>query len=114
MAFAKVETRAGWSPLEDNAPCHKAIAIRNFVEQQRFQVLEWPPYSPDMSPIENLWAIVKRRVHSTAIHTKAELIIRLKEVWASPEIQESCRSLIEDMHRRMEALCDNKGGPTKY
>ena len=25
-------------------------------------MLEWPPHSPDLSPIENVWGIVQREV----------------------------------------------------
>ena len=34
----------------------------NFLAANRVQVLDWPPLSPDMSPIEHLWDELDRRV----------------------------------------------------
>jgi len=36
--------------LHDNAPPHKHRIIREFLQQKRWEELEHPPYSPDMSP----------------------------------------------------------------
>jgi hypothetical protein len=100
---------------QDNAPCHKAASVRNFLQQQTFEVMEWPPYSPDLSPIENLWAIVKRRVHSSTINNKQQLQDRVLDVWNNdPLIRDSCKSLIEGMPRRVRACIAARGAYTKY
>ena len=53
---------------------------------------EWPPYSPDISPIENLWAIMKR-VHRFARHTTVD---RIRHVWTQDDsVQESEPSLTQ-------------------
>ncbi len=99
---------------QDNAPCHKSLASRQFLQQQNFAVMDWPAYSPDMSPIENLWAIVKQEVHASTSTSKVELVARLRQVWASDRIKEVCKTLIEGMHRRTQALVAARGGVTKY
>ena len=47
---------------QDNAPVHTASAIKNFLLENEWEGLDWPPYSPDLNSIENLSAIVKRRL----------------------------------------------------
>ena len=47
---------------QDSAHVHMASTIKNFFLRNEWEVLDWPPYNPDSNNIENLWAIVKRRL----------------------------------------------------
>ncbi len=100
---------------QDNAPCHKALMVRQFLDNQRFQVMNWPPYSPDISPIENLWAIIKRKLHVTAIVSRPELIVKVQDIWRTdPDIVRHCEELIRSMPRRIAACVAARGGPINY
>lgn len=42
---------------------------------------EWPPRSPDLNPIENLWAILEDKVVERQPQTQDELCEVLQEEW---------------------------------
>ena len=43
-----------------NAPSHVSTKALEFYEKNKIERIEWPAKSPDLNPIENIWAIVKR------------------------------------------------------
>jgi hypothetical protein len=98
----------------DNAPSHKARSTVDFLRNNAVSVLTWPPYSPDLNPIENLWGAIKRKVREEGVSSPEELITRVHVIWNSPEIKNLCLPLVASMPRRIALCISNKGGYTKY
>jgi len=99
---------------QDNAPCHKARRCAQWFERNRISVMGWPPNSADLSPIENLWHIVKQRVGAeTSIRTRTQLIRAIEDAWAGIEPGVVLK-LIDTMPRRVQAVLKAKGGPIDY
>lgn len=43
----------------DNASFHKSLKTKELIESVWAHILFLPPYSPDLNPIENYWALLK-------------------------------------------------------
>jgi transposase len=111
---------------EDNAPTHRAHIVRKwlleFAEENGVELLTWPAYSPDLNPIENLWNILKQRIHiqypylaslPKTIEAKQQLIQAAVAVWEELE-PEILKKLVITMPERLQAVIDADGWYTKY
>jgi len=100
---------------EDNAPWHTAKIIKAYLGNKNVNRLVWPPQSPDLNPIENLWKhikdIIANRRHK--VKNNKEMKQALREVWPTID-KEFLLKLCDSMPRRWKACLKNKGGATKY
>ena len=69
--------------VHDNAPCHKAQQVQEKIEELKIDVLDWPAYSPDLNPIENLWSYMVRNIYANGrtFDDVDELWEAIQECW---------------------------------
>ena len=48
---------------QNNAPCHNSKYTISTIKAAVIEILNWPPNSTDLSPIENIWSILKSKVY---------------------------------------------------
>lgn len=108
--------------MQDNASIHTARAARAFLAKHGITTIDWPPYSPDLNPIEHLWWVLKKLVFKH--YPQYNNFSRAEEEWDGfCEALKRCwrmipgsliKTLIISMPRRLEACRKAKGWQTKY
>ena len=79
--------------------------VREYLTQQGISTLDWPPQSPDINPIENVWAIIKQELYSqkTFPSGRNDLIDRVFEIWQNFGI-ELRQNLSDSVKSRLYAV----------
>lgn len=104
--------RSKYKFMQDNAPCHTAKKtmewLKRFKQTAYVDTIDWPPTSPDMNPIENIWEIIDQRLKNYQIGTTQQLEAAIQDVWYNIDA-ETCAKLVRSMPKRVKAVKKAKG-----
>ena len=89
---------------QDNARPHVARVCQDFLANNNIAPLAWPPYSPDLTPIEHMWDELDRRVRKrrNPSATLAQLRNALIDEWNNIPMQ-TVNALVNSIQRRIRA-----------
>jgi hypothetical protein len=103
---------------QDNDPTHRVAAPtiakwnKRHASSHRL-LMNWPPNSPDLNPIENVWAYVQAKVNALGCKTfdlfKEAVLAQVKAV-----PKQVINNLFSSMPKRMAQVVKLGGGKTKY
>lgn len=100
---------------QDNCRSHTARSTTLWLKERNIEVMSWPPYSPDLNPIENLWGILVRRVYANGKQFESidELQHQVFRCWE--DIDNSVlQALVNSMPNRIYELIYSHGSSTNY
>ena len=99
----------------DNARPHVARFCQDFMAKHNIVPLHWPPYSPDLSPIEHLWDELDRHVRRrwNTPNTLGQLRTALLEEWENIPMRK-INALVNSKQKRIRAVINARGGHTRY
>jgi transposase len=97
-----------WFFMQDGASAHTAKAMIEWLSQLCLVLPGWPPNSPDLNPIEIVWAIMKLRVKKIGPKTKEELLQIINAVWDELD-QDMLDRLVLSFARRLQLLRSARG-----
>lgn len=93
----------------DRATAHTAKATTAAWEMYpHIKVVRGPPCSPDLNPIENMWAIVDRKMAGLTFESQARFENALRREWAQLHV-ELCQKLIKSMPKRIDMVSKTGG-----
>ncbi|GFX85245.1 DDE_3 domain-containing protein [Trichonephila clavipes] len=101
--------------MDDNATCHRTLAVQDCLGSEGIQRLIWPARSPDLNPIENVWVALERQVagRNYPPTNKNTLICALTEEWDKLP-QQLVDNIVQSIVRRVECCITLHGGHIPY
>ena len=97
-----------WYFQQDNAPQHHSNHTREWLHNNGIIPIDFPPYSPDLNPIENLWHCLNQRVFDHFPHTCAELEAAIRVEWEAMPLN-LLTTIAHSMPKRIKAVIANRG-----
>lgn len=64
----------------DNDPKHTIKLVKNWLSNNNMSVLDWPEQSPDLNPIENVWAEVVKQMRGQTYSNPDSLFKAVKYI----------------------------------
>ena len=92
---------------QDGVPCHTAKDVIRWFDNSAIDVIkDWPGNFPDLSSIENHWAIIKAKLRYKDTSTLEKLKVEIQKCWDafSPEILQNLDRLNEVIKRQGYAI----------
>lgn len=100
--------------MQDGAPCHRAKLITDWFDFCGVELLApWPGNSPDLNPIGNLWAIIKRRLQDKGTYSIDRLQSAIQDIWDNLDLQH-LQHLADSLPTRLQKVKKKKGYPINY
>ena len=107
--YPQPETHRFW---QDNDPKHTSKRAKAFMEESNINWFKTPPESPDLNPIENVWATLKYYVAKDMPHTQQDLVKSIAKFWKAHLTVEQCNKYIDHVYRVIPEVIKAKGGYT--
>ena len=116
--IGKAKATRAWTFQQDNDPSHKGAAGHikawNTKHSSYIKLLgNWPPNSPDLNPIENVWAWMDRELNALGCKTFKEYRAAVPKI-AQKVPKLMIKNLYESMPRRLKLVIEYEGGKTGY
>ncbi|KAL4500753.1 hypothetical protein ABPG72_019987 [Tetrahymena utriculariae] len=103
--------KRGFFFQQDNAPCHSAKTVSNWLESHKIKVLKWPAQSPGLSPIEQVWSFLKDELWKSNkdLDSQDDLFKEAELIFYSKKCKDLIKTLFQTIPMRINQIIDGQG-----
>lgn len=102
-----------WKLQEDNDPKHMSKKAQKWRKENNINRISWPSQSPDLNPMENVWAVLKANVGNHKPTSVTDLIRIIKMEWKKLD-KTFAKNLVISMKNRISEVISNEGDHILY
>ena len=98
---------------EDNDPKHTSGKAQKWKDENNINRISWPSQSPDLNPMENVWAVLKANISNYKPTSTKHLIKIIKKEWKKLD-GVFAENLVLSMKNRISFIINNEGDHILY
>lgn len=103
---------------QDNASAHVTDNVIEYFEQKEMHLMHWPPRSPDLSLIENVWVKMEQEIAVFRPETEEELKHAIESVITKMNAEEPQVHYFENLYhskrKRVQEVLASEGAPINH
>lgn len=101
---------------QDNCPIHTSNIAMQWFQNNNIELLQWPSYSPDANPLENVWGLMTKKLYQRNFMPRnaEDLWNSIEEVWEELSQRDDFLAPFMQINRRLQAIIDADGHMTRY
>ena len=92
---------------------HRSLKALEFYKENNIKIIDWTSNSPDLNPIENIWAKIKNKLCRQEFDNINKLRKRVKKEWDS-QTNKNLQIYSNSMNNKIESCLLLNGKITKY
>lgn len=114
LPFIKKAYPGGHRLVMDNDPKHRSKSTSEWMTTNKINHWPTPPESPDLNPIERIWAAIKFYIRRNVKPTNKEQLTQgIRDYWATLT-PDTCGRYIDRIQKDAELIIANNGGPAGH
>lgn len=96
--------------MHEHSRVHSTRVVSDWFHQHpEITLIPWPPKSPDLNPIENLWGLMVKLWDNQNVRSRLSIVAHCNEIWDYMRGTDICSRLVETIRSRLLNVIEKNG-----